>query len=428
MNRTAKRPFKRRALFGLLVLVFACILAEGTSYFVLVCFRGSSPLQKLHKQRQQLAHGGETQTQQRRTPDSEALHPYLGFVTDPTAVPNVNEFGFFQAGDVIQQRSTDRLIVAILGGSVAEQFVQRGAAVLKQELQTTFPNRDIQIVCLAHSAHKQPQQLMTLTYFLALGAEFDVAINIDGFNEVALTVIERHGAPSETSTYYAYPRRWRYRVADFLHPKIVPFLASLQSARQTRRFWAGRFLNPVARYSSTFNLVWLARDASLSRQISNNQWALLTHRQEKSPYVAIGPRRSYRSENELLESAVELWKQCSLQLHKLATANGIRYYHVLQPNPHFPGSKPNMGTDERIATRPGPESTHYRRAVVNGYPMLIEISAELKRAGVRFHNSTNVFRETAEQIYIDACHFNNRGNEILAKSIANHIRTDHAAK
>jgi len=31
---------------------------------------------------------------------------------------------------------------------------------------------------------KQPQQLQVLTYFLSVGQEFDMVVNIDGFNDV----------------------------------------------------------------------------------------------------------------------------------------------------------------------------------------------------------------------------------------------------
>jgi hypothetical protein len=38
--------------------------------------------------------------------------------------------------------------------------------------------------------YKQPQQLMALNWFMALGGEFDIVINLDGFNDVALPALE----------------------------------------------------------------------------------------------------------------------------------------------------------------------------------------------------------------------------------------------
>ena len=46
--------------------------------------------------------------------------------------------------------------------------------------------KKIVVINLGLAGYKQPQQLMTLNYLLALGAEFDIVIALDGFNEVAL--------------------------------------------------------------------------------------------------------------------------------------------------------------------------------------------------------------------------------------------------
>jgi hypothetical protein len=50
------------------------------------------------------------------------------------------------------------------------------------------------------------------------------------------------------------------------------------------------------------------------------------------------------------------------------------------------------------------------------------------RAGVRFHDLRMVFAEVTEPLYIDnGCHFNKRGNEIMAPKIAAAILQDVAS-
>ena len=44
-------------------------------------------------------------------------------------------------------------------------------------------------LCLSHEGYKQPQQLLVPTYFLSIGQVFDLVVNIDGFNEVALSSV-----------------------------------------------------------------------------------------------------------------------------------------------------------------------------------------------------------------------------------------------
>ena len=50
-----------------------------------------------------------------------------------------------------------------------------------------FRGREIVPLCFAHEGYKQPQQLLVLSYFLSIGQELDLVVNIDGFNEVALS-------------------------------------------------------------------------------------------------------------------------------------------------------------------------------------------------------------------------------------------------
>ena len=98
-----------------------------------------------------------------------------------------------------------------MGGSVACLFALNGTRRLEVELakDTRFAHKELVFVNLALGGYKQPQQLMTLAYLLSLGAEFDLILNIDGFNEVALDEFE-NGAEK---LFPAFPRGWRTRIA-----------------------------------------------------------------------------------------------------------------------------------------------------------------------------------------------------------------------
>jgi hypothetical protein len=110
-----------------------------------------------------------------------------------------------------------------------------------------FRGKEIVILSLATGGYKQPQQLMALTYLLALGAHFDLVINVDGFNEVALPAAEN--VPQGYSPYY--PRGWQLQVGplDMEQRKLV---GRISYQRDRRAAWAKRFLEPPWRYS------WLA--------------------------------------------------------------------------------------------------------------------------------------------------------------------------
>ncbi len=414
--------FEHRALFVTVLLVILYLFTEAVSLSGL-WLTGGLPLKRHKQTRLQLSRGVESPTQ-RLMPEHEVLHPYLGFVTDPNLVPGVNEFGFSNTGSICSKRSSDSFIIGILGGSVAEQFCTDEADSLQKIIQEHMPYRDVRLVCMAQAGYKQPQQLITLAYFLALGAEFDVVINIDGFNEVALPLLDVVETNQNTNTFYAYPRRWHFRVADVFDPKLVSVVARIRTIRETRRSWARLFNSPVVGDLPTTNLVWLCRERWLSAQIDADQLTLLKTKTDDPRYCETGPIRKFQPEEQLLCKAVELWRRCSLQIANLCRANDVRYHHVLQPNLHVDGSKP-MGNEERETTRVSNEGFVYRRAVQKGYPLLIQAGQELAKSGVSFHDLTMVYSQIHQPIYIDCCcHYNTFGNMILSRAIAEKLIPD----
>ena len=76
--------------------------------------------------------------------------------------------------------------MAVFGGSVADQLVKTGGDVLSETLEERGPfrGRRIEVINLALGGYKQPQQLLVLATLLALGAQFDAVVNLDGFNEI----------------------------------------------------------------------------------------------------------------------------------------------------------------------------------------------------------------------------------------------------
>src|SRR5687768_10966075 len=120
---------------------------------------------------------------------ADAVHPYFGPIHRPGVRPQTNNVGFGSKQAFPYARANDRqYLVGIFGGSVAQAFCDRGTARLAAALQrhADLAKREIVPLCFSHEGYKQPQQLIVLAYFLSLGQQYDLVINIDGFNEVAL--------------------------------------------------------------------------------------------------------------------------------------------------------------------------------------------------------------------------------------------------
>jgi hypothetical protein len=101
-----------------------------------------------------------------------------------------NNFGFVALQDYPFIKTSPRqYIIGIFGGSVGVWFCQIGAHHLLEGLRRNafFKDRELIPLCFSHEGYKQPQQLLVLAYFLSIGQSFDLVVNIDGFNEVALS-------------------------------------------------------------------------------------------------------------------------------------------------------------------------------------------------------------------------------------------------
>jgi hypothetical protein len=312
------------------------------------------------------------------------------------------------AGDAAQ--------VAVFGGSVATIFAMQSEFLVDAlREQQALGGRQVVVHCYASPGYRQPQQLLALTYALAQGADLDVVVNIDGFNEVALPVANN----LRLGVHPLYPMGWPHRVRevpDAVHRRQLGELAYLREER-TRR-GAAMSASP-ARISIAVNLAWRLADRRLARRQAELESELADHEVSGDGFLVRGPPWEARSEEETYAYLADLWRESSLQMHRLCTAGGIRYLHVLQPNQYVAGSKP-MG---RVERRRAVIDTHrYRGPVEKGYPHLIAAGSELQRLGVSFRDLSMVFAEVSEPLYIDSCcHFSWRGNQILASAIAEAI-------
>ena len=126
------------------------------------------------------------------------------------------------------------------------------------------------------------------------------------------------------------------------------------------------------------------------------------------------PRVSASAE-DAMDRAVDLWVAGSVEMMKQARARGARYLHVLQPNQYF-GSREFSEAERAVAFA---EDSRFREGVRLGYPRLIEAGSRLREAGVEFHDWSALFDRIPEPVYADnCCHFNQTGNDLLAKRLA----------
>jgi hypothetical protein len=413
----------RRWLFRLLILVGLGGVLEGGS-FVIYWVREGRPFSFSRVRR----HHDQAARLPAEVSDPAAhavysIHPYLGLVLNPFwegKIPGdnpVTKYGFTGKGSIIHKRAEGRVIIGIAGGSVASHFSCQGVATLKKELKKSprFSRKELVFVNIACPGYKQPQQIMALEYAMALGGEFDLLINLDGFNEIAWYPFEDR----PVGAFYMFPRSWRLTALDLPDARQRRLTGEMAYYEDLRARWARALRAGPWRYSITANLIWKCRDQHLQNEITRSSLALRACKPASLPYSATGPGCSFRNDQEMWEGLAALWKRCSLQLERTCQGHGIRYYHFLQPNQYVPGSK-EMGPGEKAIAYL--EEVPTRDPVLQAYPLLRREGQDLVRQGIHFRDMTMVFAGIKEQTYVDnCCHYTQRGNDVLAAAIAQSI-------
>jgi len=271
------------------------------------------------------------------------------------------------------------------------------------------------IVRIALGGYKQPQQVMALNYILALGGQFDILINIDGFNEVALPNSEN----LSQGVYPFFPSLWGRLAQDFPNLELQPLVGKVAYLKDMRKKWAQVFVASPMHYSIALQLLWKVWDHFLSNTITKMSYAIQTYKPKSQLFQATGPGVNEFNEEHLYKELAALWQRSSIQMGLICKANNIQYFHFLQPNQYVEGTKPMGDEERRIALA---KAHPYKTAVEKGYPQLASMASGLRAAGVNFYDLQMLFSEVKEPLYIDTCcHFNRVGNIILARRIAQEI-------
>lgn len=442
--RDLATPVLRRGWRAARVALFSLAVAEVAAYLALqVLGYGPLPWGALARERRRTAARATRQAGQAASPavadgadvrDEAAgnelvVHPYLGYVFDPAingwrsrlaaGALKVDPDGFFATPDPPQTGGSDRVDIALLGGSVAFILCFEGRDVLLAELAKVpaWRGKRLALRCLALGGYKQPQQLMTLAYFLALGRTYDLVINLDGFNELALPFAENRVA----SVNPFYPRGWSGLVSSLPDLDRLRQIGRAAALELQQAELARRFDSSPGRFTLAGGLLWVALERRLEARLAAIQCALAQATPQRD-YVARGPELRHASDADFLRDLADVWGRASLEMASLSAGRGARYYHFLQPNQYVRGSKPMAISERRVASKP---DQPFRPAIEMGYPMLAQVGAQLAATGVRFYDATAVFAAVEEPLYVDACcHFNKQGSELLARWMAQRIARD----
>jgi hypothetical protein len=374
---------------------------------------------------------------------ANALHPYFGPTHRPGipfSVPEIllkgrvppaatNNFGFVSPHNYpyTRKRPTE-LIVGVFGGSVGLWFCQLGAERLLQDLKRSafFRDRDLVALCFSHEGYKQPQQALVLAYFLSIGQELDLVVNIDGFNEVALGPLnDREGQDISMPSAMHMDPLLNLMNQSTLTPEKLESLARIAGYKRQLNALAARInRNPIA--SVNFALEQYFEIVSKKHVAELYRFATLPANPSESTLVYVTPKTRDRPGAELFEDIARDWIRASTLMSVLLSARSVPYFHVLQPNQYHTQRR---FSDEEARVALNPESP-FKDGVEKGYPSLLRAArSEIGKNGVKVLDATHIFDREPRPVYMDdCCHYTLHGNTILADYIAERILTSDSVR
>lgn len=425
-----RRTWRRRLLFAAILVLGLWLVVEAVAFVAYRLLRGETfSFARVHAAQATRARSIEAAAAApglsfQDSGGDTCIHPYLGFVANrdtddqmllPARGYGVTAYGFVDSDGPVRKRRPDTALIGIFGGSVAEFFGEEGADELARRLREyrAFADKRIEFVRLGLAGFKQPQQLLALTYLLALGGELDLAINLDGFNEATLGPLEN--VPRGVAAIF--PRNWSLLAEHAPDPRERRLMGTVTVLHDTQRRLAAAFTRGAWRWSVAANLVWDGVDRWLDRQAGERLLALQQHRRDDLPFhvTGMGADRD-ASPDALAEDSAATWARCSRAMQRICQANGIEYFHFLQPNQYDADSKKLNAEELQQAFD---ADSRYRPVVLRTYPRLRQAGQALVADGVAFTDLTALFQDVTGTIYIDnCCHVNAEGNRRLAHALA----------
>ena len=303
-----------------------------------------------------------------------------------------------------RQRREDTVVVGLLGGSVAADVKPYLEVALERWFAAKELPRRPAVFDLALGGSKQPTQTMIVTNTLLLGGEFDLIVNLDGFNEL------NSGALQKVRPELFPGRERRNRIgAEFLRAGRLRALRG----EQARRAAAGA-TSPL-RGSALFGLANRYQQERIAAEIIRLNHQLAETAADASPQEPENrqqrnTQRWQERQAAARQESARLWYRSSVMLARLAAVAGADYYHFLQPNQYVLDSKPLSAWEREFAWTAGAQSH-----VALAYPRLQAAGRDLPGQGINYFDLTGIFADRPETLYRDTCcHLNERGNELLA--------------
>ncbi|MEG4496834.1 hypothetical protein QUB05_11945 [Microcoleus sp. F10-C6] len=363
----------------------------------------------------------------------ERLHPFFGYVLKQGAFTNeklklkVNKHGFFSLYEYpFIKTNKNQFIIGVFGGSVANNFAvdEYVTRRLSNKLKTypEFANKEIIVLNFGNGGYKQPQQLLIVNYFLALGQELDLVINIDGFNEVALSNLNNKGQVEIGMPSVQHIQPLTGLANNNLSPEAMSSIVQINETKKQLKAGIDKL------QTCQLALCHAVTSLQVKQLVNNYQQAVVKYdRQVKqsnpdtanSGIVYIPKADSVLQDAAAFDKMASVWYESSIGMNQILSSRKIKYFHFIQPNQYYPTKRAFTAKENEIAID---QKSPYIEGVKKGYPVLLSKVDDLQKTGVNIFSAVNILDNTKETVYKDACcHYNSVGDEVLANYVSSSI-------
>lgn len=345
---------------------------------------------------------------ERATASPFVLHPYFGYTFRPSAA-GADPRGFHSGADAARG-GDGQLVVGVFGGSVAMQIADPRAALAEalEPAARAAGYGSVVVRSYAIGGWRQPQHFFALVRFLD---EIDVAILLDGFNEV-IHLGDWHLARQPAD--YPWSAVWGALARDRSTGDTLVRAELIDLHRGARRATAAVDRTSVRR-STLAHLLWRVYAARYEQRVAALRERLASVPAENSVTsrdvapAQIAVRR---------DAYLDFWRELVSYSDLICRARGRTFFHFVQPNQYDRGSKPLSAQEREEFTR----QTSWFDEVTPRYARVEQMTARLRGDGVDSSFLGDVFVGTTETVYVDdCCHLNERGVAGLVAAIGERV-------
>jgi hypothetical protein len=356
---------------------------------------------------------------------SRRIFPYLGFCEIGDGRRTTNEYGYIinegMKGETlpyVPDEPKNEFVVGIFGGSIASAFYQDAATTLAENLShhDKIDGRQVTVLNFAMGGQKQPEQMISLAYFTAMGQHFDLVIQIDGLNDLAGCAGNLHKGyhmampPADiTEAFMALTA-----VPDLERQSIKYFnsLSRLES-------WAARIGSSNIMPGRKGILNWLEKKR---RALINNkpqtdaeQNLIRVQRVEPAKMTGMGDDDFRR----YVEEISQFWLNCSRNMMAICRERGINFIHSQHPTHFLNGTE--LGPHDSALASSEPAIEWYKRIVSEGFPNISAKLEDLSHSWEYAHycNLQNALAGMEDDMLSDRMgHFHSKVHHKMAETIS----------